>query len=117
MIEELNRVNAENKKLTELLTVMCENYTELRNRLATYTGRSTSKKRKSAGESSINNNNNNGGQDNGNVIDGTGNVGPSESSSSDEDSSKKRHEEVIKAKISQVHHRTEASDTSLVSQH
>ncbi|KAH6755204.1 WRKY DNA-binding protein 40 [Perilla frutescens var. hirtella] len=110
LIEELNRVSAENKKLTELLTVMCENYTELRNQLMEYTSKNTtavenntaSRKRKA--ESSNNNVN----------IDGLINLGPSESSSSDEDSSKKPREEHIKAKISRICVRTEASDTSLI---
>lgn len=113
LIEELNRVSAENKKLTELLTVMCENYTELRNQLMEYTSKNTvvenntaSRKRKA--ESSNNNVNSNGN------IDGLINLGPSESSSSDEDSSKKPREEHIKAKISRVCVRTEASDTSLI---
>ncbi|KAL0429732.1 UNVERIFIED_CONTAM: putative WRKY transcription factor 40 [Sesamum radiatum] len=113
LIEELNRVSAENKKLTELLTVMCENYTELRNQLMEQTSKSlggvdninTAASMKRKAESSINNGNNN---------DGTTNIGPSESSSSDEDSSKKPREEHIKAKISRVYVRTEASDTSLI---
>lgn len=112
LIEELNRVSAENKKLTELLTVMCENYTELRNQLMEQTSKNlgvvdninTAASSKRKAESSINNNNNR-----------TTNIGPSESSSSDEDSSKKPREEHIKAKISRVYVRTEASDTSLVS--
>ncbi|KAH6777999.1 hypothetical protein C2S52_006487 [Perilla frutescens var. hirtella] len=37
LMEELNRVSAENKKLTEMLTVMCENYIELRNQVVDYT--------------------------------------------------------------------------------
>lgn len=112
LIEELNRVSAENKKLTELLTVMCENYTELRNQLVEQTSKnvmnggvenSNAASRKRKAESSNNNN-----------IDVL-NVGASESSSSDEESSKKLREEHIKAKISRVCVRTEASDTSLVS--
>lgn len=115
LIEELNRVSAENKKLTELLTVMCENYTELRNQLLEYTSKNTgvetntaSRKRKA--ESSNNNVQSNGN----NNIDQVLNLGTSESSSSDEDSSKKPREEHIKAKISRVCVRTEASDTSLI---
>ncbi|KAL0397150.1 UNVERIFIED_CONTAM: putative WRKY transcription factor 40 [Sesamum calycinum] len=112
LIEELNRVSAENKKLTELLSVMCENYTELRNQLMEQTSKNlggvdninTAASRKRKAESSMNNNNN----------EGTTNIGPSESSSSDEDSSKKPREEHIKAKISRVYVRTEASDTSLI---
>nr|AJT60340.1 WRKY transcription factor 2 [Salvia miltiorrhiza] len=59
LVEEINRMSAENKKLTEMLSMMCENYSGLRSQLAEY----RSKKRKS----------------NDNV----------ESSSSDEDSSNK----------------------------
>ncbi|GFQ07653.1 probable WRKY transcription factor 40 [Phtheirospermum japonicum] len=38
-MEELNRVSAENKKLTDMLTMMCENYTELRNQLMEQTSK------------------------------------------------------------------------------
>uniref|UniRef100_A0A5B7AAG3 WRKY domain-containing protein n=1 Tax=Davidia involucrata TaxID=16924 RepID=A0A5B7AAG3_DAVIN len=105
LVEELKRVSAENKKLTEMLTVLCENYNTLRSQLMDYMSKnpgtelSASKKRKA--ESIITNNNN-------------GTNGHSESSSSDEDSCKKPREEHIKAKISRVYVRTEASDTSLV---
>ncbi|KAI3778222.1 hypothetical protein L2E82_07346 [Cichorium intybus] len=34
LVEELNRVSAENKKFTEMLTVMCENYNALQSHLA-----------------------------------------------------------------------------------
>jgi hypothetical protein len=102
IVEELNRVSQENKRLTEMLTVACENYTALRNQLADYmsknpTGTDTkltddvSRKRK------LN-------EPNGN----------SESSSSDEDSCKKTREEHLKPKISRSYFRTEASDSSLV---
>ncbi|CAA3014032.1 probable WRKY transcription factor 40 [Olea europaea subsp. europaea] len=105
LIEELNRLSAENKKLTELLTVMCENYNELRDRLTNISKNSVvdndaSRKRKA--DSSNNNGN----------TDGT--KCPSESSSSDEDSCKKQREEHIKPKISRASVRTEASDTSLI---
>lgn len=42
LIEELNRVNAENKKLTEMLTVMCQNYNSLRNQLTEYMSKQNS---------------------------------------------------------------------------
>jgi len=107
--EELKRVTAENKKLAEMLSVVCENYNTLRNHLMECMRKNgekevspTSKKRKS--ESSNNNSN----------LMGTNN-GNSESSSTDEESCKKPREEIIKAKISRVYVRTEASDTSLVS--
>ena len=108
--EELKRVSAENKKLAEMLSVVCENYNTLRSHLMEYMRKNgekevspTSKKRKS--ESSNNNNSNLMGTNNGN----------SESSSTDEESCKKPREETIKAKISRVYVRTESSDTSLVS--
>jgi hypothetical protein len=108
--EELKRVTAENKKLVEMLSVVCENYNTLRSHLMEYMRRNpekelstSSKKRKS--ESSNNNNSNLIGINNGN----------SESSSTDEESCKKpREEENLKAKISRAYVRTEASDTGLV---
>nr|GLL21391.1 probable WRKY transcription factor 40 isoform X2 [Ipomoea trifida] len=118
LVEELNRVNAENKKLTEMLTIMCENYNVLREKYKYMMKNNTgceensspvgvlgSRKRKSES----NNVNNNGGQH-------------SESSSSDEDSVKKPREEPqqqqqpqhIKSKTSKVYVRTESSDTGLI---
>nr|XP_043615106.1 probable WRKY transcription factor 40 isoform X2 [Erigeron canadensis] len=119
LVEELNRVSAENKKLTEMLTVMCENYNALQSQLADYKTKNPApsdttvnnnnnfKKRKP--ENPINNNNNNDHQ--------RGMI--SESSSSDEDSCKKPRQAAdqqqhIKAKISRVCVRTEASDTGLL---
>lgn len=107
LVEKLNQVNAENRKLTEMLTVMCENYNALRSHVMEYISKNPEREspssRKRKAESSNNNSNNN------------GVVGNSESSSSDEDSFKKPREETIKAKISRVYTRTDASDTSLVS--
>ncbi|KAJ1410032.1 WRKY domain [Sesbania bispinosa] len=109
--EELKRVTAENKKLVEMLSVVCENYNTLRSHLMEYMSKNpekelspTSKKRKS--ESSNNNSN----------LMGMGvNNGNSESSSTDEEEScKKPKEETIKAKISRVYVRTETSDTGLI---
>ncbi|XP_045830574.1 probable WRKY transcription factor 40 isoform X2 [Trifolium pratense] len=108
--EELKRVTAENKKLVEMLSVVCENYNTLRSHLMEYMKRNpekelsaSSKKRKS--ESSNNNNSNLIGINNGN----------SESSSTDEELCKKpREEENLKAKISRAYVRTEASDTGLI---
>lgn len=103
-MEEMSRVSAENKKLTEMLTVMCENYNALRSQLTDYMSKNLEKEasptRKRKSESSNN---------------ATGIQGNSESSSTDEESCKKPREEVIKAKVSRVYVRTEASDTSLVS--
>ncbi|KAK8584708.1 hypothetical protein V6N13_138659 [Hibiscus sabdariffa] len=108
LVEELNRVNEENKKLTEKLTAMCENYNALRSQVMDLMSKSPekeiipSKKRKS--EISDNNGNNC----------NFGVVGNSESCSTDEDSSKKPRQEIIKAKVSRVYVRTEASEAGLV---
>lgn len=116
LVEELNRVNAENKKLTQMLTVLCENYNALQRHLIDYMSKNpgtvenvVSKKRKTE-TSNTNNNINNGNNDG---IHGTSG-GNSESSSSDEDSCKKLREEHVKAKISTLCVRTESSDTSLI---
>lgn len=106
-------MSAENKKLTGMLTEMCENYNTLRNNLMEYMRKnpdhkeqSPSQKRKSDEISSSNN-----------LMGGvTGNN--SESSSSDEDQSCKKPREIletcIKAKVSRVYFKTESSDSSLV---
>lgn len=123
LVEELNRVNAENKKLTEMLTVMCENYNALRSNLTEYMNKNpeitttddstTSSKKRKTTESTINNNNNN----NTSAAAAAGvvvNRNSAESSSSDEDTTsfKKAREEHIQAKISRVYTRTEPSDTT-----
>jgi hypothetical protein len=122
LVEELNRVNAENKRLTEMLTVLCENYTVLRSQLMEYMSKNAppeeeeqplavSRKRKAestAVASTITTTNNIGINNGGNI------GGNSESSSTDEDSCKKPREEHVKATISRLYVRTEASDTSLI---
>ncbi|KAF3450973.1 hypothetical protein FNV43_RR07062 [Rhamnella rubrinervis] len=109
LVDELNRVNAENKKLSEMLTVMCENYNALRSQLTEYVNKNTDKElstpsRKRKSESSNNNSTTN-------ILGVNGN---SESSSTDEESCKKPREEPVKAKVSRSYFRTEASDTSLI---
>ncbi|XP_059643845.1 probable WRKY transcription factor 40 [Cornus florida] len=115
LVEELKRVNEENKKLIEMSIVMCEKYNVLRRQFKDYMSKNNnspkteiteSRKRKST-ESSNNN-------DNDNCTTGGFN-GNSETSSTDEDSCKKPREEHIKTKsTSRVYVRTPASDTSLV---
>ncbi|KVI06076.1 probable WRKY transcription factor 40 [Cynara cardunculus var. scolymus] len=115
LVEELNRVSAENKKLTEMLTVMCENYNALQNHLADYMS-----KNPAPSDSNNNNNNNNSRKRKPETLTNNNNIierGNSESSSSDEDSCKKprqQDQQHIKAKISRVCVRTEASDTGLL---
>ncbi|GAB4850542.1 WRKY transcription factor [Ancistrocladus abbreviatus] len=121
LVEELQRVSAENKRLTEMLTVVCENYNALRRQMMDYisnnpppvttatttttSGEMSNKKRKAEGSNGSSNNNLNGNA-----------AGNSESSSSEEDFSykKPKEESIIKAKISRVYVRTEGSDTSLI---
>ncbi|CAI0473810.1 unnamed protein product [Linum tenue] len=94
-----------------MLTVMCENYTALRNQLMDHMARNShpadeaaaveeevEKEHSPSSLSPATNNNN----------------GASESSSTDEESFKRPREEVIKAKISRVYVRTEPSDTGLI---
>ncbi|KAJ4953043.1 hypothetical protein NE237_029875 [Protea cynaroides] len=111
LVEKLNGVIEENKKLGELLGVMCENYNSLKRQMMELVSKNNdqglaalpfveSKKRKAE---SINNSNNN------------VNQGNSASSSTDEDDScNKIQKEDIKTKISRVYVRTSATDTSLV---
>ncbi|KAH9621685.1 hypothetical protein KSS87_015228 [Heliosperma pusillum] len=118
LLEELNRVNVENKRLTEMLTVVCENYNGLKRQLTELMSKTASndvnnviKKRKVEHVTvAINNNNNN--NNNNIIIPARNNV---ESSSSDEeDSCGKSKDEAFKTKISTVAVRTEASDSSLI---
>ncbi|XP_028766428.1 probable WRKY transcription factor 40 [Neltuma alba] len=111
--DELKRVSAENKKLTEMLTEMCENYDALRRHLAEYMRNNPQKdtnstfpsKKRKPDNSSYNNNTNN----NSMAINGT-----AESCSTDEESCKKPKEGTNKAKVSKAYVRTESSDTSLI---
>lgn len=98
LVDELNRVSSENKRLTEMLAVVSENYKELHNKLMEYKiknpgmdNTAASRKRKAE-------------------INGSA----SEGSSSDEETCKKLKEEHTKAKISRVFIKTQGSDTSLI---
>ncbi|GER48506.1 WRKY DNA-binding protein 40 [Striga asiatica] len=113
LMEELNRVSAENKKLTEMLTVVCENYTELRSKLMEYTSNNCAVGNANNNKNDITSSRKRKAE----MIERTyvNNVGSTDSSSSGEDHSfKKPKEEIVKAKISRVCVRTEASDTSLI---
>ncbi|KAJ9167662.1 hypothetical protein P3X46_019276 [Hevea brasiliensis] len=99
LVEELTRLSSENKKLTEMLTVLCENYNALQNQFADLMSKNSEKElatsRKRKAEMGINN-------------------GTTESSSSDEIDSTEKPKGSIKTKISRVFLRTNPSDTSLV---
>lgn len=107
-MEELNRISGENKKLTEMLTVLCENYSVLQKQYMDLIGKNsspeteltTSKKRKKS--------------DSEDCSKMTGLNGQIECSSSDEDSCK-RPKENTKTTVSRIYMRTTASDTGLVS--
>ncbi|KAK9098242.1 hypothetical protein Syun_025287 [Stephania yunnanensis] len=105
LVAELNRMNEENKRLSEKLTVMCENYNALRSQLDDLTNnnnnKSNAKKRKS--ESVTEENRVNG--------------STAESSSSDEEDSFKKARTGstdVKTKVSTKCVRTDPSDTSLM---
>ncbi|KAF8083630.1 hypothetical protein N665_0761s0005 [Sinapis alba] len=110
LVDELNRMNAENKKLSEMLTLMCDKYNVLRKQLMEYVNKSERdqvsppKKRKSPARDDANSS----------AVVG----GVSESSSTDQDDQymckKQREETVVKEKVSRVYYKTEASDTTLV---
>ncbi|XVF89396.1 hypothetical protein PTKIN_Ptkin19aG0126900 [Pterospermum kingtungense] len=106
LVEELNRINAENKKLTQMLTVLCEHYNTLQNKFKELVTKNSeneaaaaSKKRKAECE------------DYTNMI---GFIGNAESSCSDDQESFKKPKECIKTKISRVYVRTNPSDNSLI---
>lgn len=107
-MEELNRISNENKKLSEMLTVLCENYSLLQKQYMDLLSKrssseteltAASKKRKLDSE------------DCSRMIGINGNT---ECSSSDEESIK-RPKENTKAKVSRVYVRTSPDDSSLVS--
>ncbi|KAF7123996.1 hypothetical protein RHSIM_Rhsim12G0187400 [Rhododendron simsii] len=120
LVEELNRVKTENKKLTDMLTVLCENYTVLRTKLdymSKYPPAGeeeeqpvVARKRKAESTAVAATTTNN----IGNNYNRGSNGGNSESSSTDEDSCKKPREEQVKTTTSRAYVRTEASDTSLI---
>ncbi|XP_050215416.1 probable WRKY transcription factor 40 [Mercurialis annua] len=111
LIRELSRISSENKKLTEMLSVLCENYNALQNHLADLmtTNKNsdtsmTARKRKAESE------------DYSNIIINNNSNRPTESSSSDEleSATKKSDKDNTKTKISNVYLRTDPSDTTLV---
>ncbi|KAM5564694.1 putative WRKY transcription factor 40 [Rosa sericea] len=124
MAQELNRISLENKKLTEMLTVLCENYNSLETHVKELM---TTKQLASENESMILGNNClikkrkspvDDHQDycnNVNMIGFTTNTSTAETSSSDEESYKRPKEmSNISLKISRVYVRTDVSDTRLI---
>ncbi|XP_039024003.1 probable WRKY transcription factor 40 isoform X2 [Hibiscus syriacus] len=107
LVEELNRVSVENKKLTEMLTALCEHYTSLQKQYKELVSKNTetevaatsTKKRKAECEDYS-----------ATVIGFTANA---KSGCSDENSCKKP-KECINAKISRACVRTDPSDNSLI---
>ncbi|KAJ6732236.1 WRKY TRANSCRIPTION FACTOR 36-RELATED [Salix purpurea] len=109
LVEELTRISGENKKLTEMLSAVCQNYIVLEKQLADLMSKNSEKelstpllsRKRTAGS-----------EDYSNVINGIGG-GNAESSSLDEESSK-RPKENLKSKISTAYFRTSEFDPSLV---
>ncbi|XP_043699285.1 probable WRKY transcription factor 40 [Telopea speciosissima] len=108
LVEKLNRVNEENKKLSELLALTCENYNSLKSQMIDLLNKKNEneglassaapKKRKADQE----------------IKGGRHEDNSENSSSTDEESSQKRIKEDMKTKISRVYVRTSASETNLV---
>ena len=121
LMEELNRINSENRKLTETLTVMCENYNALQIQLRELMMNKnsneinnellspmSSRKRKADSEDYIINKIN--AITNGFIINGSSMI---ESSSSDEETCKLPKE--FKSNVSTAYVRVDSSDKTLVS--
>lgn len=116
LVEELNRLNDENQKLTQMLRVMCENYSALRKNLIEHTSKnqattydnSTTGSNKRKAESTVTTTTTTDHRVHDHQQIGA-KAGPSESSSCDEGPCKKPGEN-----ISTVYVRTEASNTSLM---
>ncbi|XP_043694910.1 probable WRKY transcription factor 40 [Telopea speciosissima] len=111
LVEKLNLVTEENKKLSELLGVMCEKYNNLKSQMMEFLRKNNdqglvalpfppSKKRKTESNNNSDSNVNQGNTDS--------------SSTEEEDSCNKIPKEDIKPKISRVYVQTDASDTTLV---
>ncbi|XP_060172745.1 probable WRKY transcription factor 40 [Lycium barbarum] len=123
LVEELKRLSDENKKLKEMLSVMCDNYNTLRNQLMEYMSKLHSNcngttridgSRKRKAESTTTSNNNNG-----NLLDAHFHGINSESSTSEKDSSCKKprveHEHNKPQNSSMDYVRTTGgSDTNLI---
>ena len=110
LVEELNRMSTENKKLTEMLSVMYANYNALQSHLKELMRKNSdyqlcnSRKRKAESEDNINN------------IHGINRNHTESTISSDEDSIKRPRESIsTKGRVSRVVVRTEKSDNSMVS--
>nr|WGV38221.1 WRKY [Loropetalum chinense var. rubrum] len=103
LVEELNRISRENRKLTEMLASVCEHYSALQSQYKDLMSKNSdneaakSRKRKAENNDNIH-----------------GLIGNTESSSSDDDSSKKPKSETIKKKVSRVCVPTDKSDKSLI---
>uniref|UniRef100_A0A2P2JJV3 WRKY transcription factor n=1 Tax=Rhizophora mucronata TaxID=61149 RepID=A0A2P2JJV3_RHIMU len=112
LVEELNRTRTENRKLKEMLTVLCENYNALQSQVNEFMMKDNwekeaaaiSRKRKAENiDDYLYSSNTAGNHIHGNT----------ENSCSDEESSK-RLKENSRTTISTLYYRTEPSDTSLV---
>ncbi|GAV83654.1 WRKY domain-containing protein [Cephalotus follicularis] len=109
LVEELHRISNENKKLTEMLTTLCENYNALHSHYMDLVSKnsenelSQSKKRKTECEEYSN------------IMINSLN-GNTESSSTDEDhhQSCQRPKDNVKTHVSRIYVRTESADKSLI---
>ncbi|XP_057958840.1 probable WRKY transcription factor 40 isoform X2 [Malania oleifera] len=107
LIEELKRVSHENKRLTEMLTAMCQSYNALQSHLMDLMSKNSEKEQTQSRKRKAH-------QIISNCSNMVGPIGNTESTSSDNDSCKKPIRENIKGSVSRVVLRTDKSDTSLV---
>jgi hypothetical protein len=110
LVEELNRISSENKKLTEMLIALCENYNTLHSQYMDLMTKNSDQKKLSSSQSKKR-------KSDSEVyspmiaMNGTGNVA-AESSFSDEESCK-RPKENLKANVSSVYVKADAENKSL----
>nr|ALG05441.1 WRKY transcription factor [Kandelia obovata] len=113
LVEELSRMRTENRKLTKMLTDLCENYNALQIQLNDFKMKNNCKKEPAAISRKRKAENIDDHVHSSNMVGNNNYGGNTETSCSDEESSK-RLKENSRTKISTVYYRTLASDTSLV---
>nr|QCV57354.1 WRKY transcription factor [Fagopyrum tataricum] len=116
LAEELSRVSAENKKLTEMLVVVCEKYNSLRTQMVDFMGKKN--------DQNNNNNENNCVEINHSTASSGSKKRKSADSTTNNSSSDEEHDSCAKkskgepisgvTKISKAYVKTEAADTSLI---
>ncbi|KAA8525605.1 hypothetical protein F0562_007460 [Nyssa sinensis] len=105
LVEELDRATSENKRLTDMLTILCQKYNNLQNHLTDLTNKSSDNELARFGKRKAEHENRS------TIVRIDGNTA---SSSIDEGSSKKPKECINSISTSRIYVRTDPSDTSLI---